>query len=165
MSEEKIRRGTVIAVEPNRLVVRVEREEEEDCGGCRSCAMKSLCRGRTDGHLDLPVAIPEGMAKSRGDRVTVAYRETNAAVASLLMFLPALLGLFFGGFAANAVFGAGDGIFLAGALGGLAAGLAVTFVVGRVSTALGPVVRLVGGISDADLDRVGGKYDAPSHFP
>lgn len=145
MEDFTVREGTVVAIERDMAVVRIEREE--DCGGCRSCAMKALCRGRDTGHMDLVASLAGGAAPSPGTRVQVAYRETNPALAALVMFVPSLLGLFFGGFAANRLWHASDGIFLAGCLVGLLAGLAATFVLYRLSSALKPAARLVDGES------------------
>lgn len=145
MSDFTIREATVLSVAGDGMLVRVDDEDAADCGGCRSCAMKSLCRGRDDGHLDLLVPRTGGEGEhSAGDRVRVAYRGANPAVASLIMFLPALAGVMFGGFVANAAFGGGDGVFLAGALGGIAMGIGATFVLARSLSSLRPEIRLAG---------------------
>lgn len=134
------RGATVLASEPGELLVRVD-QEEADCGGCACCAVRGLCRGRDAGHFDVRVAVPDGRADKPGDRVTVAYRGANPAVASLVMFLPSLIGVVFGGFVANAVFKPGDSIFLLGALAGLAIGVGLTFLLARMPS-LRPEVRL-----------------------
>lgn len=136
-----VREGTVLLADNDRLVVRVERETEEGCDGCRACAMKSLCKGRETGRMDLPVTAPPGKTYRPGDRVTLAYRQANAAVAALIMFAPALVGLLLGGWAAN---GRGDGVLLLGCLAGLAAGLGATWLVSRTARVLRPDVRVVG---------------------
>lgn len=122
--------GTVIRVESGRLLVRVDRDDA-DCGGCRSCAVKALCRGRDSGHMDLPVSFAGAAPAAVGDRVRVAYRSANAAVASLVMFLPSLAGLFFGGFAWQRLAGRTDRNFLLGCLAGFVLGLTVSFAASR----------------------------------
>ncbi len=141
MREETVQDAVVLSVDANRVMVRMAKEE--DCGGCHSCALSKLCHKESD-HLDLPVELGIGVQPPRpGETVRVAYRAANAAVAALIMFLPALVGLCFGGFAVNRIWGEGDGLFLAGCLAGLVLGLAVTFAVSRLSTALRPDVRLL----------------------
>ncbi len=145
MDDYTIQDGTILTVEPGRAVVRIERED--DCEGCHTCALKALCRGRESKHMDLPVDTgPDSgaaVAMSPGDQVKVAYRGANQAVAAVLLFLPGLLGLFFGGFLANRWWGGEDMTFLAGCLGGLAAGVLFTFIVARTSRSLRPDVRIV----------------------
>lgn len=143
MADFTVREATVLSVAGDGLLVRVDDEDAADHSGCRSCAMKSLCRGRDDGHLELFVSRSGGEGEYlAGDRVRVAYRGANPAVASLIMFLPALAGVMFGGFVANAAFGGGDGVFLAGALGGAALGVGATFVLSRSLSSLRPEIRL-----------------------
>lgn len=141
--EYEVQTGSVLRVEPGRLIVRVERDDSE-CGGCRSCAVKSLCRGRDDGHMDLPVLFGSGEPPAReGEAVRIAYRAANPAIASIIMFVPALAGLFFGGFVGQWVLGEGDGNFLIGCLVGLVAGLGVSYVLARGVAGLRPDVRLL----------------------
>lgn len=141
MQEETVQDAVVLSVDKNRVMVRMAKEE--DCGDCHSCALKNLCHKESD-HLDLPVRLGEGIAPPQpGETVRVGYRAANAAVAALIMFLPALVGLFFGGFVVNRYWGDGDGLFLIGCFAGLALGLAVTFAVSRLSTALRPDIRLL----------------------
>ncbi|MCC8109068.1 MAG: SoxR reducing system RseC family protein [Planctomycetes bacterium] len=146
MDDYTIQNGTVLTVEPGRTVVRVERGDD-NCEGCHTCALKALCRGRESKHMDLPVDTgTDGIASaplSPGDPVKVAYRGANQAVAAVLLFLPGLIGLFFGGFLANRWWGGEDMTFLAGCLGGLAAGVIFTFIVARTSRRLRPDVRIV----------------------
>lgn len=142
--EYTVESGTVIGVRPGEAMVRVEKSDA-DCGGCRSCAMKSLCRGREVGHFDLPVPISDadGDRVVEGRRVRVAYRPTNAAVAGLVMFVPALVGLFLGGLAGQRLGSGSDAALLIGCFAGLAAGLGVSFAVSRLSSSLKPRVRLL----------------------
>lgn len=143
MREEIVQEAVVLSVAPDRIMVRVDRKDE-DCGGCRACALKSLCRGKEADHMDLPVPVDaETPELAPGETVRIAYRAANRAVAALVMFLPALLGVFFGGFAANALAGEGDGIFLLGCFSGLALGVLFTFVAARSSGALKPEIRLL----------------------
>lgn len=143
MREETIQDAVVLSVEPDRIMVRIDKEAEE-CDGCHTCALKSMCRGKRDEHLELPVPLETGASRpGPGETVRIAYRAANAATAALAMFLPSLLGLFFGGFAASRLFGEGDGVFLLGCFGGLALGLAVSVVLARKSTALRPEIRLL----------------------
>ncbi|MCC8166700.1 MAG: SoxR reducing system RseC family protein [Planctomycetes bacterium] len=146
MDDYTIQDGTVLTVEPGRAVVRVERGGD-DCDGCHTCALKALCRGRESKTMDLPVDTNrDGTAAgpmAPGDQVKVAYRGANQAVAAVILFLPGLIGLFFGGFAANRWWGGEDMTFLAGCLGGLAAGMLFTFIVARTSRSLRPDVRIV----------------------
>lgn len=141
MGESVIRRATILADGPGGLLVRVEREGGEDCGGCRSCALKKLCQGRDGQHLDLVVSAAGGSGRAPGETVRVAYREPNAAVAAVVMFVPALAGLLLGGVLAHRFF-PGDAALLAGCGIGLAAGFAVTFILARLLPGLGPSARL-----------------------
>lgn len=143
MDDLTIREGTIQAVEADRLIVRIEREDAAECGGCCRCPMRGLCRGRDSGHMELPVPFTSDNPHRIGDRVHVAYRKANAAVAAAILFVPALAGLFLGGFLANRLWGEGDGVFLAGCAIGFVLGLAVTFVVNRFFPSLKPSVRLV----------------------
>ena len=140
--DAKIREGTVLAVEPGRLIVRVDREDDEECGGCVRCPMRGLCRGRDSGHLDIPVPIASDKTRRVGDRVRVAYREVNPAIASAVLFLPSLTGLFLGGFLAHYFWSGGDGAFLAGCGAGLLAGMAATIAAGRLLRTTEREVRL-----------------------
>lgn len=142
MTEATIYDGIVVSVETGRAIVRIRRDED-DCGGCSSCAVKGLCHGRDAGNMDLPVAVGNAADLSPGDSVRIAYRGTNAAVAAFVMFLPALLGVLLGGFAANLLVGDGDGVFLFGVAVGLGLGLLVTFVLARCFAFLKPDVHLV----------------------
>ncbi|MCD8138991.1 MAG: SoxR reducing system RseC family protein [Planctomycetaceae bacterium] len=141
MQEETIQDAVVLSVDNDRVMVRMAKEE--DCGGCRSCALKNLCHKESD-HLDLPVRLEDGVPPPQpGETVRVGYRAANAAAAAFIMFLPALVGLFFGGFAVNRYWGEGDGLFLVGCFAGLGLGLVVTFAISRLSTALRPEIRLL----------------------
>lgn len=138
----EVQTGSVLRVEPGHLVVRVERDNS-DCGGCRSCAVKALCRGRDDGHMDLPVAFSGNPPANRGDKVRIAFRATNAAWAAVAMFIPSLLGLFFGGFAGHYLAGESDRAFLAGCFIGLLAGVGISYVLSKSVPGLRPDVRLL----------------------
>lgn len=137
--EEKT--GSVVAVEPGRLLVRVERTE--DCGGCHTCAVRALCRGKDSGHMELPVGFDGAAPAKEGDRVRIAYRPTNAAVASLVMFVPALLGLFLGGLTSYELAPENDGALLIGCLAGFAAGILVSYLLSRTVAGLKPDVKLL----------------------
>ena len=138
--EYTIQKGTVLLADKDRLVVRVEREAEQGCDGCRACAMKSLCKGRDTGQMDLPAAAPAGKTYRPGDSVTLAYKQANAAVAALIMFAPALVGLALGGWMAS---GRSDAVLLLGCAAGLALGLGLSWIVSRTAGALKPDVRVV----------------------
>lgn len=140
MTDFVVRDATVLATEPGALLVRMD-EDAEECGGCGTCAVKALCRGRDGAHFDMRVPVSGERNEKAGDRVRVAYRGANPAVASLVMFLPALVGVVFGGFLTKALLGGGDGIFLLGAFGGLALGFGATFLLAR-RTSLRPEARL-----------------------
>ena len=142
MSEYAIRDATVLAVDSCGALVTVDPETEADCGGCSSCAMKSLCRGQDAGRLDVRIPVADGGQLRPGERIRVAYRGANPAVAALILFLPGLLGVVFGGFAANALAGGGDGVFLTGALTGLAVGTGITYAVSRSVASLRPDAKL-----------------------
>lgn len=141
MTDFEIRDATVLEREPGGLLVRVD-DNITECGGCGSCVVKSLCRGRDGAHFDVRVPVPEGRADKIGDRIRIAYRGANPAIASIVMFLPALVGVLSGGFIANAVFGEADYILLLGAFAGLLLGFGATYALARVSP-LRPEVRLV----------------------
>ncbi len=134
------RRGTVLLAGSGVLVVRVERGADEDCGGCRSCALRRLCKGRETRRMDLAVPVPAGAAYTPGDAVRLAYRGANAALAAAVMFLPPLAGLAAGGFLAR---GEGDGVFLLACLAGAAAGVGASWALSRSAAALKPDVRLL----------------------
>lgn len=140
MEEYIVREGTVLSVDPASVVVRIDKEEE--CGGCRSCAVRSVCHGRESSHIDISVQPLDGVDNSPGERVRIAYRGANPAVASIIMFVPSLVGLFLGGFAANRIWGESDGLFLAGCFGGLIVGLGLTLALSRIHS-LRPVARLL----------------------
>jgi Positive regulator of sigma E activity len=142
--EYTVESGTIVDVRPGEVVVRIEKSDA-DCGGCRSCAMKSLCRGREAGHLDLPVPVPAGgdAPAVEGQRVRIAYRPTNAAVAGLIMFVPSLVGLLLGGLGGYRLGGGSDAILLVGCFAGIAAGIGVSFAISRLSPSLKPSVRLL----------------------
>ncbi len=137
-----VREGTVLLADGKRLIVRVERGADEECGGCGACALKSLCKGRENRMMDLAVTAPAGEAYRPGDAVTVAYTRPNQAVAALVLFLPALAGLAAGGWLAG---GRGDGALLAGCAAGFAAGLGLSWWIARRTEALRPSVRVVRG--------------------
>lgn len=144
MDDFTTRPGTVVAVEPGKIVVRLEKEAEEGCEGCRSCAMKGLCRGREEGHMDLPVPVGDSSTFQPGAQVSLSYRMPNQAVAAVAMFLPALIGLLLGGLAAVRWTGGGDALLLLFCLGGLACGVGVTFLIARFGASMRPDVRLAG---------------------
>lgn len=143
MDDFTTRPGTVVSAEPGRIVVRVEREAEEGCDGCRVCAMKSLCRGRDEGHMDLPVPVGRGAAFHPGERVCLEYRLPGQAAAAAIMFIPALVGLLLGGLAAVRWTGGGDALLVLFCLCGLAGGVGATFLIARFGRSLRPEVRLV----------------------
>lgn len=146
MDDAEIKKGIVAAIEPGGLVVRFDNEEE--CGGCRSCAVKSLCRGRDSGQMELPLSLEREIASGYaiGDRIAIRYRAANPAVTAVILFLPTLLGLSFGGFIANVLFQGGDGVFLAGTAVGIAIGLAVTLAAYHAFPSLKPEIRLANSV-------------------
>lgn len=134
---EELKSGTVMRIVGDSAIVRVERDGE-DCGGCRSCAVKALCRGRDVNRMELPVRLDSTHSVHVGDTVMIAYHAGRQSVAALVMFFPSLAGLLLGGFAVQRLSGGeSDGLFLAGAAGGLGLGLAVTFALSRLLP-LGP---------------------------
>lgn len=134
---DELKSGTVMRIVGDRAIVRIERDGE-DCGGCRSCAVKALCRGRDVNRMELPVRLDSTRSVHVGDTVMIVYHAGKQGVAALVMFLPSLVGLLLGGFAAQRLFGGeGDGLFLAGAAAGLGLGLAMTFALSRLLP-LGP---------------------------
>ncbi len=135
-----IRDGTVVSTLPGRLIVRLQKEQE-DCNGCRACALKTLCHDRASGYIDVEVRATA--AKEPGDAVRISYHSANPAWASIALFLPSLVGLCAGGFVAQALAGGGDGVFVAGALIGAAVGVAITFALGKFAKATAPEITLV----------------------
>lgn len=137
------RKGMILSVHDNRLIVRVDRAGE-DCTGCKACSLSALCKGRDTGHMDLPVMIPEGERGRKtytpGDEVTVEYGAANAALAAAAMFAPALAGLALGGWLGNRF---GDAMLLAGCGLGFAAGVGISWLLGKKAPALRPKVHLV----------------------
>lgn len=142
MKDFEIRSATVLAAEAGSLLVRVERKYDEDCGGCRSCAMKNLCGKRDAGHIDLRIAGGAGGIRV-GDTVKVAYHSTNPAVAATLLFAPPLLGALLGAIVAWWA-RVGDAGFVLGCFLGLAAGIAATYATSRMVPSLRPAAHLVG---------------------
>lgn len=142
MDDFTVRDGTVLSVQPDAILVRIDKEE--DCGGCRSCAVRALCQGRDGGHLDIPLSPVPGVTAVPGERVRVEYRGANPAVAALIMFVPALIGLFAGGLIGNRYGEGSDGILLLGCLVGLVLGLVVSIVLSKARS-LRPEARLLGG--------------------
>lgn len=134
--------GSVLRVEPGRLVIRVKRDESE-CGGCHSCAVKSLCRGRDSGHMDLPVSFTGEPPAKEGDTVHIAYKKSNAAIASLVIFLPALAGLIIGGIIGYRMGDTRDAPLIIGCLAGFFGGIGISFVLSKCIPSLRPDVRLV----------------------
>lgn len=140
MTDYDVREGSVLSVDGSEALVRVDREE--DCGGCGSCAVKALCRGRDAGHLDVSVAVPDAEPPAVGERVLIRYRGANPAIASIIMFLPPLANLFLGGYVASRFRSGSDGALLLGCLLGLAAGLVETFLLSRFVPGLRPEAAL-----------------------
>lgn len=134
--------GSVLKIETNKFIVRVERDPA-DCDGCKTCAVKALCRGKDDGHMELPVPYNGTPPLEKGDAVQIAYRPTNAALAAIVMFLPSLLGLFFGGFIGHWMAGESDSTFLIGCFAGFFLGLALSFILARTIPALRPDVKFL----------------------
>ncbi len=141
-----LRKGTVLSLDGGKLVVRIEQDGEEECGGCRACSLRSLCNGRETGHMDLSLAAPEekagegGRTYRPGDVVTVEYARANVALAAGALFVPALAGLALGGWLGS---GFGDAALLAGCALGFAAGVGVSRLLSRTMGALRPKARLV----------------------
>lgn len=143
MSNCKHREGVITAVGPDRLTIRLDRKDEAAVSACGSCAMKSLCHSRAAEGAELILRTTDVEGRRPGDRVRLAYREANPALAAGILFLPALAGLMTGGFAAERFFGQGNGTFLCGAFGGFLLGLAITFGVNRLVPSLRPKAELL----------------------
>lgn len=138
-----VKDGTVIRLLPSGAVVRVDKDEEE-CKGCGVCPMKGLCHGKDAGHLDLPVDIPPGarQAVAADDRVRIAYRPANAALAALVMFVPALAGLLAGGLLGWRL-AMGDAVLVLGCGVGIALGVAVSAAAAKLSPSLKPKTKFL----------------------
>lgn len=141
MEEQTIREGTVIGQAPGQIMVRIDKEE--DCEGCRSCAVKAMCRGREEKYMDVPVPVSGDQPPAKGSPVRISYRAANPALAALIMFLPALVGLSLGGFAAAHLWPGSDVLLLAGCLIGVLVGITVTYAATKTMTSLRPHVRLL----------------------
>ncbi len=144
--EDAVRDGIVIDAPTGGIVVRVDKNDEE-CGGCGSCAMKGLCHGRDAGHLDLFVplsGLSDAPAPKKGARVRIAYRPANAALAALVMFVPPLCGLLAGGLAGWRLAG-GDAVLVLGCGAGLAVGTVASVVLARVCPSLKPKTKFLRG--------------------
>lgn len=148
MDEYTMRDGSVLSVAGDRAVVRVEREE--DCSGCGTCPVKALCHGRDTGHLDVAVPLGPGEKVAPGEKVRIAYRAANPAIASLVMFAPPLAGLIAAGLAAHRLWNGSEARLVIGCLAGLAAGTALTFVLSRSLRALRSEARLAGGLAGGE---------------
>lgn len=133
--------ATVVSNADGKMVVRVARPRD-DCDSCGSCPLGSLCRGDKDRSVEVTLEA-HGRTEQPGATVQVEWHGANQAHSALLLFVPALLGLCFGGSAAACVWGEGDGVFLAGTGAGLVLGVGLTWVFGRLRVLRGPVVRLV----------------------
>lgn len=136
------REGVIVSVEPGKLLVRLDPEDAGESEGCKCCAMRGMCRGRTSRGMDVKVPVTEADPRRPGERVRLSYHAANPALAAAIMFVPALVGLLFGGFVANWLLGEGDFVFLAGAGGGLVLGVLLTLIASRSIASLGPEVAL-----------------------
>ncbi len=140
MSDMVRRDGIVVHSAPGVMRVRLEKERE-DCDGCHSCALKNLCSSHASGHIEVDVATNE--VRRPGDPVTILYHSANPAMAAFVLFFPALAGLCGGGYLARMLWGAGDMVFVGGALVGAALGVGATYIVNRVFRATAPKITLV----------------------
>lgn len=144
MEEGEIRRGTVLSVADGWAMVRLA-VDDADCGGCRSCAMRSLCQGKEYGKMDLRLAVPpalEGKLEP-GREVPVRYLPAHAGFAGVALFLPALVGLALGGWAGWRLGNGADAALLAGCAVGLLLGVSGTFVLNRTVRSLHPHAELL----------------------
>ncbi|MCL2000649.1 MAG: SoxR reducing system RseC family protein [Planctomycetes bacterium] len=152
MTNCNLREGAVISIGLDRLRVRLDPEAARDeNGGCRSCAMRGWCRGRWSGSGEVTVTVTDMNAAKRclGERVRLHYVQANPALAAIILFVPALVGLALGAFAAAWLFGGEDKVFLIGAGCGFALGLLVTFAINRLSLSLRPIIKLAEAVIDS----------------
>ena len=144
MEEGDIRRGMVLSVADGQAMIRLTMDDTE-CGGCRSCAMRSLCQGKGYGKMDLRLPVPpalEGKLEPGRD-VSVRYLPAHAGFASVALFLPALVGLALGGWIGWRLGNGADTALLAGCAMGLLLGVGGTFVLNRTVRSLHPHAELL----------------------
>lgn len=144
-SDYTVRKGQVLLADGTKVVVRVDKAGDEPCDSCHVCPMKALCKGMDVRHMDLPVPAPEGRTYAPGDSVTLAYRQANEAVAALVMFAPALIGLALGGWAGWKIGEGGNAALLIGCAAGFAAGVGASWTLARKADCLRPDVRILAG--------------------
>lgn len=143
MEEGEIRKGMVLSVADGQAMVRLT-ADDEDCGGCRSCAVRSLCQGKDYGKMDLLLPVPPGLeGKLKAGRdVSVRYIPAHAGFAGMALFLPSLIGLALGGWAGWRL-GNSDAALLAGCAAGLLLGVGATFALNRIVRSLHPYAELL----------------------
>ncbi|MCC8181257.1 MAG: SoxR reducing system RseC family protein [Planctomycetes bacterium] len=137
------RSGTVVSIRPGKALVRLD-VDDDSCTSCHSCALNSLCTSKERGKVEVVVDTDSitGAAIDVGDAVRIEYRPFNRAVAAVILFVPALLGLLAGGWFAAVVWPEQDLLLLAGCAVGLIIGLAITFIVSRLAGGTRPRARL-----------------------
>ncbi len=144
MTEGEIRKGTVLSVADGQAMVRLTMDDAE-CGGCHSCAMRSLCQGKEYGKMDLSLPVPPALAGKLepGRDVAVRYFPAHAGFAGVALFLPALLGLALGGWAGWRLGNGADAALLIGCAAGLLLGVSGTFILNRTVQSLHPHAELL----------------------
>lgn len=135
-----VQKGMVLSANGSNLIVRLDHNPNQAATGCRSCAMKAVCKGMETGQMDLPVAAPGGAEYAPGDEIVIAYKQANAALAAAAMFVPPLAGLAAGGWLLRA---GSDMTLLLGCALGFAAGLAATWLISKKADILRPRIEVV----------------------
>jgi sigma-E factor negative regulatory protein RseC len=114
--------GTVIAIEHNKAIIRVEGSD-----GCQTCHCKEFCMISGDGSVRITADNPLG-AKD-GDLVTVTLSEGRKIIGTAIVFLTPLIGMFLGLFIGSSQSSPAGGVF--GAIIGIAVGLGFLWLLDR----------------------------------
>jgi sigma-E factor negative regulatory protein RseC len=115
--------ATVLELDGDAAIVRCHRQAAcQRCAEGRGCGGGIMSRLLGDRLRTVRVAL-DGRTLQPGDEVTIGLDENGLVRASAAMYFIPLLGALALAFAATAVFGRGDAIEVAGAIGGFWGGL------------------------------------------
>lgn len=118
--------GTVVALENQRAVVRVEGTDS-----CQACSCKGFCIMAGDGSVRILADNP--LQAQEGDVVTVTLGEGRKIVGTAIVFLTPILGMFIGLFIGLSHSEPTGGVV--GAIVGIASGLAVLWIIDKMFAA------------------------------
>lgn len=75
-----VSQGSVIVIKGGRATIKLS-----DGGGCGNCPSRDKCKDT--GHMQMEVPVPPHMMLNVNDRVLLAFSDTPAAVAALVVYL------------------------------------------------------------------------------